>query len=243
MDLEGTLTPENYSAPMDADPKHMKKLLKGNKISGAQNIGYWTGIHLLAGEKPKDFLKRYQKWSKQEISFEQFEKQSNSLWNTFIQDSEFESPEDFLDWYDEKFLNLRERSQELVDLNKDSGYTNAIISHTSTRLSKLAAENLNIEYVVPTWTFDYGTEVFFPTNRSKYADEKASIISEFDESKVRKISFYGNGKNDINIAEKSDEAYMVENREEVNYQKLNAFTGSFEEILRKTRKNRAEEKR
>jgi phosphoserine phosphatase len=231
MDLEGTLTPGNRSIHENPDPEHMRRILNGEKLEGEQEVGYWSGIHLLGGETPGKYFERVEEWKDGEVTVDEFENENLRQWNSLLEESEFGTAENFIDWYNEKFLDLREKSQQLVDICHERGYLVGIISHTSTGLSKHAAEYLDVEYVIPSWTFKFEDGKFVRTEMRKYAEDKSHIVDQLRDAGTEHIIFYGNAENDIEIANRADEAYMVENREEVDYMNLNAFTGSFEQVL------------
>lgn len=231
MDLEGTLTHVKRSIPEDPEPEDMREILAGKTFEGDEEIGYWTGLHLLAGEKPEKYLGRWRKWRKGDVSTEAFEGKNTELWNGLVEKSEFESAEDFLAWYNEEFLNLREKARDLVELLQKKGYTTGIISHTSTSLSIHAAEKLEIDFVVPTWSFNFVDGKFGRSEMKKYAEEKSHIVDELESEDVEKVIFFGNASNDVDIAELADEGFLVENRDRVDYESTDAFTGAFIDII------------
>lgn len=234
LDLEGTLTHVKRKVPKNADPGHMEKILKGENLEGEVEIGYWTGIHLLAGETPEDYYERMKKWEKGETSVDEFENENLQQWNSLIEESDFETAEEFLEWYNERFLNLRSKAQDLIENLQEKGYIIGIISHTSTSLSIHAAEKLEADFVVPTWNFNFEEERFARAGMTKYAEEKSHILPELEDEDVEKVIFYGNGNNDTKIAEKVSKGFLVDNKQEVNYSSKECFTGSFEEVVEKT---------
>jgi phosphoserine phosphatase len=236
MDLEGTLTYPKRKVPKNADPEHMRRLLDGEELEGEVEIGYWTGIHLLEGETPEEYHDRWDKWKNGDITVNEFENENTRMWNNLVEESDFNTAEEFLEWYNESFLNLRGNAKELIDILEEKGYTTALISHTSTSLCLHAAEKLGIDFVVPTWSFSFEDGKFTRADMEKYAEEKSHIIEELEELDTEEVIFFGNGQNDVNIAEKADKGYLVENKEDVNYSNINAFTASFEDIIEAQRR-------
>lgn len=234
MDLEGTLTYSKRKVPRNPDPEDMQRILNGEEIEGEVEIGYWTGLHLLEGETPEEYYDRMQKWKDGEITVDEFEKENTRKWNKLIEESDFETAEEFLEWYNESFLNLRDNAEELINLLNEKGYTTALISHTSTSLCLHAAEKLSIDFVVPTWSFRVEDGKFARADMEKYAEEKSHIIDDLKELDIDEVIFFGNGQNDVNIAERAERGFLVENREEVNYSDVEAFTGSFEDVISRT---------
>jgi phosphoserine phosphatase len=235
MDLEGTLTHVKRSIPQGAEPEHMERILEGESLEGSEEIGYWTGIHLLAGEPPEEYLDRWRSWRKGDISTDEFEAENTSLWNDLVESSEFDSAEELLEWYNEKFLNLREEAPKFTEILQKKGYRTGIISHSSTSLSIHAAEKLGIDFVVPTWSFNFEDGRFVRSEMEKYAEEKSHIIDEIESTDVDTAVFFGNGSNDVNIAESADKGFLIENKDRVDYESVNAFTGTFEEIMNETK--------
>lgn len=235
MDLEGTLTPVKRKVPEDADSNDMRKVLKGEKLEGEYEIDYWSGIHLLAGESISKYSDRVEKWQNGELTRDEFEDENIRQWNNLVEGSEFETPEKFLEWYNEKFLDLRSNSGKLVELLKREGYKVGIITHTSTSLAIHAAEGLGGDFVVPTWDFDFEGGKFSKPEKAKYADDKSHIVKEMRAQGIQEIVFFGNGENDVEIAERADEAFMIENRDAVDYDSIDAVTGSFDYIVKEVR--------
>lgn len=233
LDLEGTLTYVKRKVPENAEPEHMRQILGGEKLEGEVEIGYWTGLHLLAGEPPEKYYERMKKWEGGKISDNEFEEENTRQWNSLVENSKFESAEELLDWYNESFLNLRSRSQDLVEMLQERGFVTGIISHTSTSLSLHAAEKLGADFVVPTWNFNFEKGEFTIPSMEKYAEEKSHIIGDMNGLDVAEVIFFGNGKNDVKIAEKANKGFLVNNKETVDYSDVEVFTGSFEEVMRK----------
>lgn len=233
MDVEGTLTPGDRHVPEDPKPEHVYKIFEGKNFEVKTELGYWSGLHLLAGEKPSDYFERVQKWWNGQISREEFEEENIERLNSLLDQTDHETAQDLVKWYNQGFLNLRDRSKELVKLLKDSGFKVGILSHTSESLSAEAAEELDADFVVPSWTFMFSEGRFEFIEKEVYAEDKSQVVEEMENAGVSRILFIGNGDNDVNIAEEADESYMVENHEEVDYRNLDAFTGSFENILEK----------
>jgi phosphoserine phosphatase len=235
MDLEGTLTPGNRNIPENADRETMEAILRGESSDGSSEVGYWSGIHLLGGEHPEDYFGRVDDWKNGDTTLDEFENRNIEIWNNLVEESNFDSAQDLLEWYNQGFLDLRSESQELVELCHEKGLDVGIISHTSTSLSMAAAEELGAEYVFPSWKFNFDGDKFARVGMEEYAEDKSLLIPELREGDVEKIVFYGNAQNDVEIANKADEAYMVENKEKVNYEKVDGFTGSFEEVLEESK--------
>ena len=235
MDLEGTLTPGNRDIPEDAGPDMMRNILDGKRPEGSSEVGYWSGIHLLGGEHPDKYFDRVEEWKNGETSLDEFEDKNLEIWNNLVEESDFGSAQEFLEWYNQGFLDLRSESQELVDLCHERGLDVGIISHTSTSLSKAAAEDLDAEYVFPSWTFKFNGEKFARPNMEKYAEDKSLLVPELRDTGVERIVFYGNAQNDIEIANRADEAYMIENKENVDYERVDAYSGGFDKIVRKSK--------
>lgn len=240
MDLEGTLTHVKRQVPQNADPEHMKRILDGEDLEGEVEVGYWTGIHLLEGETPEEYYNRMQKWKNGEITVDEFENENTKKWNNLVEESDFDTAEEFLEWYNESFLNLRGNADELIAILDENEYTTALISHTSTSLCLHAAEKLGIDFVVPTWSFSFEEGRFTRTDMEKYAEEKSHIIVDMEDLGTEEVIFFGNGANDINIAEKADKGFLVENKEEVDYSNVDAFTGSFKEIIEEVQRKEVE---
>jgi|GEM_PF-2658481 hypothetical protein len=233
MDLEGTLTYGKRKVPKKAEPIHMRKLLNDEALEGENEIGYWSGIHLLSGESPESYFSRVRDWKENEINKEEFEAKNLSLWDNMIENSSFKTAEEFIEWYNAKFLDLRDKAEKLVETCQNKGFETGIVSHTSTSLSKHAAEKLGLGYVFPTWTLKLDKNTFSSPEKTKYADEKSHILNDLKQAGVEQIVFFGNGENDVNIAQQADKSYMIKNREEVDYANTDAFTGNFEQVLEK----------
>lgn len=234
LDLEGTLTHVKRKVPGNADPEHMERILDGEKLDGEIEIGYWTGIHLLAGEPPEEYYKRMNRWKEGKLTTAEFEEENTRQWNNLVEKSDFETAEEFLNWYNESFLNLRESAGKLVSKLQQSGFTTGLISHTSTSLCLHAAEKIGADFVVPTWSFNFEDGRFTRADMEKYAEEKSHIVDDMENLEVQKVFFYGNGQNDVDIAGKADRGFLIENKAEVDYTNIDAFTGSFEEIIEMT---------
>lgn len=243
MDLEGTLTPGKRYLPEDPSPEDYRKLLNGKEVEGDVEVGYWSGLHLLTGEKPSDYFKRVENWQKNEISLEEFEGKNIRMWNSLVEDRNHDSAPDLINWYNRKYLDLRDESKDLVREFQESGYLVGILSHTSKTLSKLAAKDTGADFVVTAWKFSFEQGKFAFTEKKKYADEKAEIISEMRSKGAEKIVFVGNGENDVNISEGSDRGYLVENKDKLDYGSVDAFTGEFEEIFEKIKGDLESEER
>lgn len=235
MDLEGTLTSGNRNIPDNADSETMEAILEGARPEGSSEVGYWSGLHLLGGEHPEDYFDRVDEWKNGDTTLDKFEKKNLQIWNTLVEESDFENAKSFLEWYNQAFLDLRDQSQELVNLCHDRGLDVGIISHTSTSLSMTAAEELGVAFVFPSWQFNFEGDKFARADMEKYAEDKSRLTPELKDAGVEEILFYGNAENDIEIANKADEAYMVENKENLDYDQVDAFTGSFEQIVDKSR--------
>lgn len=231
MDLEGTLTAEDMYVPRDPNPEHVYRVFDGEEFEVRTNLGYWSGLHLLAGEKPAEYFKRVDRWRNGQITRDEFEEKNIDLMNKLIGRTDKNSAEEVIEWYNREFLNLRDGSKELVELFKEQGYTTGIISHTSQSLSVRAAEELGIDFVVPTWIFETEYGEFSYVKKTKYAEDKSVIVDELKQNGVKDISFIGNGKNDISIAEEADNSYMIENKDGLRYKDIDAGTGGFEEVL------------
>jgi len=242
MDLEGTLTTGDKYVPRDPNPEHVYRLFDGEEFQVKTNLGYWSGLHLLAGERPAEYFKRVDRWKNGQISREEFEEKNIELMNKLIGRTESNTAEELIEWYNGQFLDLREQSMEIVDAFKDKGYKTAIISHTSQSLSERAAEALGIDFVVPTWKFRTEHGKFSYVDKTVYADDKSEILNHLRQNGVKEIAFVGNGKNDIDIAEKADMSYMIENKDGIRYKDIDAETGSFEEVLEKIKHDKEGEK-
>lgn len=214
----------------------MRQILDGETLDGDVEIGYWTGIHLLGEEPPEKYRERWRKWRKDDISDDRFETENIRQWNATVEKSEFETAEKFLEWYNESFLNLRQDSDQLIELLREQGYVIGLISHTSTSLCLHASEKLGTDFVVPTWSFTFDQERFSRTEKEKYGDQKSHIIDDIHQIEFEQVTFFGNGQNDVEIAEEADQGFLVENRDKVNYSDVNAFTASFKQIIEEQRK-------
>ncbi len=231
MDLEGTLTAEDMYVPRDPNPEHVYRVFDGEDFEVHTNLGYWSGLHLLAGERPAEYFKRVDRWRNGQISREEFEEENINHLNKLIGRTDNSSAEEVIKWYNKQFLNLRDSAEELIQLFREKGFATGIISHTSQSLSVRAAEQLGIDFVVPTWRFETEYGEFSYVNKTKYAEDKSEIIDELKENGAEEIFFIGNGKNDIDIAEEADNSYMVENKDGLRYKDIDAGTGSFDEVL------------
>lgn len=233
MDLEGTLTPGEMYVPRDPDPEHIYRVFDGENFEVKTDLGYWSGLHLLAGEKPSEYFQRVDRWRNDQISREQFEEENTRILNKLIRRTDNDTAEEVIEWYNSEFLNLRTQANDLVKLFDEAGYKTGIISHTSQSLSIRAAEALGIDFVVPTWRFDIEGGKFNYIEKTVYADDKSEITDNLKDANVEEIVFIGNGKNDVDIAEEADRGFMIENKDGVRYKDLNAKTGDFEEVLMK----------
>lgn len=237
MDLEGALTSGERYVPRDPNPQHVYKMFEGEDFEVKTDLGYWSGLHLLAGEKPSEYFTRVDRWRNGQLSREKFEEKNINLLNKIIRRTENDSAGEVIEWYNTQFLNLRDQSQELVDIFKDEEYSSGIISHTSQSLSKKAAEKLGMEFIVPTWKFETEYGDFSDVIKTKYADDKSHIVDELHDAGIEKIVFIGNGKNDVDIAEAADEAYMIENHDGVKYKDVDATTGTFDEVMQQIKQS------
>lgn len=235
MDVEGTLTPGDRHVPQNPRPEHVYKMFEGESFEVKTDLGYWSGLHLLAGERPKEYFRRVDKWWNGQISREEFEEKNVEQLNKLLDQTDHETAEDLVEWYNQSFLDLREKSYELVEAFEKSDYRVGIISHTSESLSCTAAEELGADFVVPSWTFKFSDGEFQFIEKEIYADDKSKAFEEMKEAGASKIVFLGNGANDVEIAEKAEESFMVENHEEVEYDEVDAETGEFEDILKTVR--------
>lgn len=233
LDVEGTLTPGNRKVPRDPNPEHVYQIFEGEDLEVKTDLGYWSGLHLLAGEQPTEYFKRVDRWRNDQISSEEFESENMRLLNRLVDRSEHESAEQLLSWYNNTFLNLREDSQDLVNYLKEAGYVIGIISHTSQSLSRVTAEKVGADFVVPTWKFKIHDGRFETVEKSVYADDKSEAVERLREAGAEHLVFVGNGKNDAEIANSADESYMIENQDEVKYRHIDAITGTFNQILDK----------
>lgn len=235
LDIEGTLTYGKRKLPEETTPEKFMEALESEVEGSEVEVGYWSGIHLLAGEAPSEYFERVEKWQNGEITDEEFEGRNIELWNSLLEKFDHESPSKFLDWYNGKFLDLRDNAGSIVSELQDQGYSVGLISHTSVSLTKVTVEQVGADFAVKTWMFDYDEKSFRPPEKTVYADEKAEILEELDGT-IEEVLFIGNGANDVRIAEKADEGYLIENRAEVDYDSVDAFTGSFDEIMKKVEK-------
>ena len=234
MDLEGTLTPVKRKIPEDSGKDELLKVLEGETLEETQEIGYWSGLNFLAGERPEEYFERVNDWKSGDSSFEEFEEKNVELWNIFLEESDFKTAKEVVGWYNKKFLNLRLDAKKLVDYCQEKGLETGIITHTSTSLALEAAVEVGADFVVETWSFNFEGDRFDFTEYKDYALDKNKLIEEIEDQKEF-VAFFGNGENDIEIAENADKAFMVENRGEVEYKELDAFTGSFQQVLREAR--------
>lgn len=236
MDLEGTLTPVKRRVPENAGKDELLKVLEGESLEEAQEIGYWSGLNFLAGERPEKYFERVKMWKSGEISFEDFESRNVELWNNFLEDSEFKTAKELVRWYNKKFLNLRIDADKLVETCKEKNNLEVgIITHTSSSVALEAAVELGADFVVETWSFSFEDDKFGFTEHKDYALDKNKLIEQIEE-RTEFVAFFGNGKNDLEIAENADKAFMIENRDEVNYDKVDGFTGSFQQVIREAKK-------
>lgn len=242
LDVEGTVTPGDHHVPQNPRPEHVYQVFEGESFEVKTDLGYWSGLHLLAGERPSEYFKRVDKWWNGQISREEFEEKNVRQLNELLDQSDHETAQDLVEWYNNSFLDLREKSPELVKAFQDAGFSVGILSHTSESLSMTAAENLGADFVVPSWTFQFEGGRFEFIEKEVYADDKSEVVDEMKEAGVTSMMFVGNGENDIEICERCDKAFMVENKEQVNYEDVDAETGSFVEVLEKVRKELGVEK-
>ncbi|MFB6174490.1 MAG: HAD family hydrolase [Candidatus Nanohalobium sp.] len=231
MDVEGTLKPGDRHVPPNPRPEHVYRMFEGESFEIKTDLGYWSGLHLLAGETPEEYFRRVDKWWNGQISREEFEQENVQQLNKLLEETDHETAEDLVEWYNKSFLNLRDRSAELVKAFKESGFKVGILSHTSESMSCKAARNLDADFVVPSWTFKFSDGRFKFIEKDVYADDKSKAFNEMKEAGVRKIVFVGNGANDVDIAEKAENSFMVENHEQVEYNNVDAETGEFKDIL------------
>ena len=237
MDLEGTLTAVKRRIPENSDNDELLKVLEGETLEEAQEIGYWSGLNFLGGERPEEYFERVEDWKSGNSSFEQFEAKNVELWNSFLEESDFKTAKDLVGWYNKKFLNLRLDADKLVNYCKEQGLETGIITHTSTSLALEAAVELDADFVVETWSFNFEGDKFDFTEYKDYALDKNKLIEEIEDQQEF-VAFFVNGKNDIEIADNADEAFIVENREELDYSEVDAFTGSFQQVIREARNMR-----
>lgn len=237
IDVEGTVTPGDRHVPQNPRPEHVYQVFEGKTFEVKTDLGYWSGLHLLAGETPSEYFKRVDKWWNGQISREKFEEKNIEQLNRLLDKSDHETAEDLVEWYNNSFLNLRESSPDMIEAFQNAGYRVGMLSHTSESLSETAAEQLKADFVVPSWTFRFEEGRFEFIEKKVYADDKSEVVGEMKDAGVEEIAFVGNGENDIEISEKSDKAYMIENKEHINYSKVDADTGSFEEVLEKIKQD------
>lgn len=242
IDVEGTVTPGDRHVPQNPRPEHVYQIFDGETFEVKTDLGYWSGLHLLAGETPSEYFERVDKWWNGQISREKFEEKNVEQLNQLLDQSDHETAEDLVEWYNNSFLDLREASPEMVEIFHEAGYKVGMLSHTSESLSETAAEQLDADFVVPSWTFQFEGGRFEFIEKKIYADDKSEVIGEMKDAGVEEIAFVGNGENDIDICEKSGKAYMIENKEQINYERVDADTGSFEEVLEKVKQDLGGEK-
>jgi phosphoserine phosphatase len=231
LDVEGTITPGDRHVPQNPRPEHVYQMFDGKNFKVKTDLGYWSGLHLLAGEKPEEYFRRVDKWWNGRLSREEFEQKNVQQLNKLLDQTDHETAEDLVRWYNRSFLNLREESYDLVEAFEEVGFQVGIISHTSKSLSRTAAEELGADFVIPSWHFKFDGGRFQFIEKEIYAEDKSKAFEEMKDVGIEKVAFIGNGANDVEIAEKSEEAFMVENHEEVEYDEVDAETGEFEEIL------------
>jgi len=232
IDVEGTLTPDNKKVPEDPEPEHVYKIFDGKSFEVKTDLGYWSGLHLLAGERPSEYFKRVENWWNGKTSREEFEEQNVKQLNTLLENTDHDTAQELVEWYNKSFLDLRNESQELVGVLKNAGHAVGIISHTSESLSKTVASEVEADFVVPAWRFKFKNGKFEYIEKKVYADDKSEVLTELDEAGIKEVAFIGNGENDVQIAEQADKAYMVENEEVIDYEKVDARTGDFERVLK-----------
>ena len=235
MDVEGTLTPDDKHVPSNPRPEHVYKIFEGESFEVKTSLGYWSGLHLLAGEQPSEYFQRVEKWWEGLKTHEEFEEENVKKLNRLLDRTDHDTAQDLVKWYNKSFLDLRKQSQELVDLFKERGYTVGIISHTSQSLSRKAAEELGADFVVPAWRFRFEEGEFEFIEKEIYADDKSQALEELKNAGAKEVVFVGNGENDIEIADRADKAFMIENEEQVHYEKIDAETGDFKEVVDKVR--------
>ncbi|MFB6180418.1 MAG: HAD family hydrolase [Candidatus Nanohalobium sp.] len=236
MDVEGTLTPDSPGVPEDPRPEHVYQLFEEDESFEVEtDLGYWSGLNLLAGEKPSDYFERVKAWWSDEITHEEFEEENVERLNSLLDRTDHSTAQELLEWYNKSFLNLRPRSEELVHFFQDKGFKTGIVSHTSKSLSVTAAERLEADFVVPSWTFKFKDGRFRFIEKRPYSHDKALVVDEMNEAGVKEVWFVGNGENDVSAAEAADEGFMVENVDKIDYCGIDAFSGSFEEVLEKAK--------
>lgn len=233
MDLEGTLTAGDLYVPRDPNPEHVYRVFDGEEFEVKTGLGYWSGLHLLAGEKPSEYFQRVDRWRNGQISREDFEEENMRMLNKLIRRTDNDTAEEVIEWYNGEFLSLRDRAKELVEIFEEAGYKTGVISHTSQSLSMRAAEALDMDFVVPTWRFDTEGGEFNYVEKTVYADDKSEIIDDLKDADIEQTVFIGNGKNDVDIAEEADRGFMIENDDGVTYKHVDAKSGDFEEVLKK----------
>jgi phosphoserine phosphatase len=235
MDVEGTLTPDDKHVPENPDPEHVYKVFEGESFEVKTSLGYWSGLHLLAGEQPSEYFQRVEKWWEGLKTHEEFEKENVRRLNQLLERTDHDTAQELVKWYNKSFLDLRPMSQELVKAFQDSGYTTGVISHTSQSLSCKAAEELGIDFVVPAWRFNFSEGEFEFIEKEIYADDKSEALDELKNAGADEVVFVGNGQNDVEIADRADKSFMVENEQQVHYEKIDAETGEFEEVVEKVK--------
>lgn len=235
LDVEGTVTKEDKHVPQDPRPEHVYQMFEGENFEVKTDLGYWSGLHLLAGERPSEYFERVDKWWNGVISREEFEEKNVSQLNELLSQTDHETAEDLVEWYNRSFLDLRQDSYELVKIFQDQGFRVGMISHTSESLSVRAAQELGADFVVPSWRFRFSDGRFEFIEKKIYAEDKSEVVDEMEDAGVNRIAFIGNGGNDVRIAEEADRGYMVDNKEELDYSEIDARTDSFEKILEDVR--------
>ncbi|MFB6115713.1 MAG: HAD family hydrolase [Candidatus Nanohalobium sp.] len=235
LDVEGTVTPGNRHVPQNPRPDHVYQMFQGETFEVKTDLGYWSGLHLLAGERPEEYFRRVDKWWNGQKSREEFEEENIQQLNDLLEKTDHETAEDLVEWYNKSFLNLRENSRDVVDIFHEAGYKVGMLSHTSESLSKTAGRELGADFVVPSWTFKFENGRFEFIEKEVYAEDKSEVVDEMEEAGVKEIVFVGNGKNDIEISNEAEKAYMVENENDVDYDEIEAYTGEFENVLDRIR--------
>ncbi|AOV94452.1 hypothetical protein AQV86_00830 [Nanohaloarchaea archaeon SG9] len=235
VDVEGTVTPGGRHVPKNPRPEHVYQVFEGETFEVKTDLGYWSGLHLLAGERPSEYFQRVDKWWNGQITREEFEEKNVNQLNQLLDRSDHETAQDLVEWYNRSFLNLREKSPELVKAFHSEEFSVGVLSHTSESLSITAAEQLDADFVVPSWTFQFEEGRFEFIEKEIYADDKSEVVDEMKEAGVEEIYFVGNGENDIDICERADQAFMIENKEQINYEQLDADSGEFKEVVKKVR--------
>jgi HAD superfamily phosphoserine phosphatase-like hydrolase len=130
--------------------------------------------------------------------------------------------------YFDAFFELpefRETAHDLVEELQEQGFYTVLLSGAPDGYTRPAAEHLGVDEHVDSVSLVYEDGEVVAADFNEYKTDKTSVLDDLDDEEVW---FFGNGYNDVGMAEAADRSFMVPNKD-IDYDAVADHVGSLEE--------------